>query len=407
MPVYTIGKNHQPVSPAATKMNDKGLEPDKNITDEEVNKWFDDAFRKFMEDPYVELNPGSSSHCSGFHTLTMDDEGNYKMRSIYGLANLEKANLTVKKALYQASRDGHLFYWDPSLGESGGMRQIYTKTSAVNGKMEQELCVTDDVREFPQVTKPESLAFWKYLLAIFSQTYRSEIREYNTKVAQYENVNTYSEAILEDASSQRNLMRVTQTDEERRKMLENKQERINAYERGKNLGVENENFKSPAEFVQEMKEYAKKDATEVFREEFLDKANPTVGDFCRGLVKIMMAQAAKITMYGYEGQSDEQIMNGLKDQQVRFRALEKGLRAYVPTQVDLNEVAELCKPMANTKRAVLAYKLVTPFSEHGLDDYFESLPKATDIQKKEMEQKQLENNEIQQNNPAINPIVKQ
>lgn len=406
MPVYTIGKNHQPVSPAATKMDDKGLKPDKNITDEEVNKWFDDAFRKFMEDPYVELNPGSSSHCTGFCTLAMDDKGNYKMRSIHGLVNLEQADLNVKKALYQASRDGHLFYWDASLGEPGGMRQIYTKTSEVNGKMEQELCVTDDVREFPQVTKPEAPAFWKYLLAIFSQTYRSEIREYNTKVAQYEDVDTYSHAILEDASSQRNLMRVTLTDEERQNMLKNKEERIRAYERGKNLGVENENFKSPAEFVQEMKEYAKKSATEVFHEEFLSKANPTVGDFYRGLVKIMMAQAAKITMGAYEGQSDEQIMNGLKDQQVRFRALEKGLRAYVPTQVDQNEVAELCKPMVNTLRAVRAYKLVTPFSEHGLNDYFESLPKAVDIQKKEMEQKQLENNEIQQNNPVINPFTK-
>ena len=406
MPVYTIGKNHQPVSPTATKMNIQGLEPDKNITDEEVNKWFDDAFRKFMEDPYVELNPGNPSHCSGFRTLTMDDEGNYQMRAIFGLSNLEQADLTVKKALYQASRDGHLFYWDSSLGESGGQRQIYTKTSEVNGKMEQELCVTDDVREFPQVTKPETPAFWKYLLAIFSQTYRSEIREYNTKVAQYEGVDTYSRAILEDASSQRNLMRMTLNDEERQKMLENKKERIRAYERGKNLGVENENFKSPAEFAQEMKEYAKKGATEVFYEEFLSKENPTVGDFCRGLVKIMMAQAAKITMYAYEGKSDEQIMNGLKDEQVKFRALEKGLRAYVPTQVDLNEVAELCKPMATTLREVRAFKYVTPFIEHGLDDFFESLPKAVDFQKKEMEQKQLENNEIQQNNPAINPMAK-
>lgn len=406
MPVYTIGKNHQPVSPAATKMDDQGLKPDKNITNEEVNKWFDDAFRKFMQDPYVELNPGNLSDCTGFYTLSMDDENGLSLKNIRGLLTLEQADLTVKKALYQASRDGHLFYWDRSLGESGGMRQIYTKTSEVNGKMEQELCVTDDIREFPQIAKPEAPAFWKYLLAIFSQTYRSEIREYNTKAAQYEDVNTYSEALLEGASAQRHVKRMGLTPEARKKMLDNKQERIHAYERGKNLGVENENFKSPAEFVQEMKEYAKKSPTEVFHEEFLNKENPTVGDFYRGLVKIMMAQAAKITMGAYEGQSDEQIMNGLKDQQVRFRALEKGLRAYVPTQVDMNKVAELCKPMATGLREVLAYKLVTPFSENGLNDYFESLPKAVDIQKKEMEQKQLENNEIQQNNPVINPFAK-
>ena len=82
MPVYTIGKNHQPVSPAATKMDDKGLKPDKNITNEEVNKWFDDAFRKFMQDPYVELNPGNLSDCTGFYTLSMDDENGLSLKNI-------------------------------------------------------------------------------------------------------------------------------------------------------------------------------------------------------------------------------------------------------------------------------------------------------------------------------------
>ena len=406
MPLYTIGKNHQPISPSVTKMDVQGLEPDKNITNEEVNKWFDEAFHKFMEDPYVELNPSNFNDCASFRTLSLNDEGEFSMRGIRGMTNLEQADLTVKKALYQASRDGHLFYWDPSLGESGGLRQIYTKTSEVNGKTEQELCVTDDVRQFPQIPKPKAPAFWKYLLAIFSKPYRTEIQEYNTKVAEYKGVGTYTDAILENASSQRDLMRTTLNDKERQKMLTNKHERIRAYERGKNLGVENENYKSPAEFVQEMKAYARMSETDAFYEEFLGKTDRTVGDFCRGLVKIMMVQAAKITMIAYEGKSDEQILNGLKDEQLKFRALEKGLRAYVPTQINSEEVQKLCGNMPATMREIHANKYVQPIIEHGLNDYFDSLPKATDLQGKEMEQKQLENNEIQQNNPAINPIVK-
>lgn len=404
MPLYTIGKNHQPVRPSGAEIRSLGLKPDRNITDEEVNKWFDEAFHKFMEDPYVELDPSNFNDCTQFRTLALDDEGNIQMCGIHGMMNLVQADLSVKKALYQAAREGLLFYFDKSLGESGGMRQIYTKSSEVNGKMEQELCVTDDVREFAQASKPEAPAFWKYLLSIFSKSYRNEIQEYNTKVAEHKKVNTYADAILDNAADIRNEMQAGNTADKRQKMLDNKQARINAYEKAKKMGLEADNYKSPAEFAQEMKEYARMDVNDAFYNEFLRKNNPTVGDFCRGLVKIIMVQVAKKIMDAHAGKSDEQVMNELKEQQPGFRTLEKGLRAFVPTQINLKDVEELCKPMASGLREVRALQYIEPIKEHGLDDYFDSLPKAKDFQEKEMEQKQLQNEQPQLKAPSLGGI---
>ena len=377
MPKYTIGRTHEPLRPNIADFDITGLERDPSITDAAANQWFEEAFAKFIDDPYVELNPSNINDCARLVTLAVDAEtGAMKMQPVYGLSNLDNVSLDTKKALYQASCAGHLFYYDASLGERGGMRQVYTKSTEVNGKTEQELCVTDQIQQFPAATAPKSPAWWKYIAAIFSKRYSDEIQEYKAQVAQSAKVDTYISAIGKQTEAFHKMMNHRVIREGRQEMLQNKQERIQAYEQAKQKGFESSNFKSPADFLQELRSDQRLNEKAAFNQEFLDKDNPTAGDFYRGLVKIMMVQLAKKTLMGTQTMSEEQRLEYAKEQQFSHRLIEKGLKAFVVTLVDPDKVEKICaKGTPNIMRDVLSKPYVNAVIENGLDQYFESLSK--------------------------------
>ena len=398
MPKYTIGKTHSSIRPNVAPLGDKGLDTDFDITTMEVNKWFDEAFRKFMDDPYVELDPTSATDCARLMTLSKDEEnGTLKLKPMESLTNLENMDMATKKALYQASREGHLFYFDASLGENGGMRQIYTKTEQINGKTEQELCVTDQIHHFPEAAAPKSPAFWKYIAAIFSKRYSDEIDAYRLQIALHAEVDAYIDAVGLRAEV---LRKDVGNGMKREEMLKNKQERIEAYEKAKERGFENSSFKSPKEFLQELKDNAKMNEKEIFSSEFLEKGGHTVGDFCRALVKIMVVQMAKKTLMGVEKMTEQQQMEYAKKEQFGHRLVEKGLKAFVLTQLDMKFVEEkICaNHIPNAIREANSYEIVKNIRENGLDNYFASLGEQAEAFKNAQKEKNLE---MQKNDPEI------
>ena len=173
-----------------------------------------------------------------------------------------------------------------------------------------------------------------------------------------------------------------------------------AYEKAKERGFENSSFKSPKEFLQELKDNAKMNEKEIFSSEFLEKGGHTVGDFCRALVKIMVVQMAKKTLMGVEKMTEQQQMEYAKKEQFGHRLVEKGLKAFVLTQLDMKFVEEkICaNHIPNSIREANSYEIVKNIRENGLDNYFASLGEQAEAFKNAQKEKNLE---MQKNDPEI------
>ena len=177
MPFHKIGE-HYPAAPLTFN--------DKQVSDQEVEHWFKEAFLPLQNNPYIDFEANNSEHVGYFFHLAADASNAEMQLSSTTQPEVikfdENTNIQQKRALFEASQNGNLFYYDKGLGDGGGMHQLYTRTVTVGGKQDFELCMTDAVTQLPAPAKPQGPSFWKYLLYPF---FSKEIQAYNAEVKKY------------------------------------------------------------------------------------------------------------------------------------------------------------------------------------------------------------------------------
>lgn len=412
MPMYRIGETNKPVRPDFARLDAEGIMSKNKPTATEVNKWYDEAFRKFIDDPYVELEADNATHAANFRILTEDAKGNVKMSKIEDLQNMKIMDMATKTKLFEASRAGHLFYYDMTLGQNSGLRQVYTKTVENKGKTELELCTTDDVTEFPEAVEPKAPAPWKYIAAIFSKQYRQEIREYNIAMAHSAKVDSYVKAISTQANRERSEVGKGSSIN-REAVMENKRQRIKAYQEAKDHGMATGTYKSPADFLKELKDLDGKGQLDCMQEEYQIGSGATVAGFYRAAVKILLSRIATQILNGYRievnGKSvlkpDREILETIGNKQAAFRNMEKGLRGTVPTQLDRNKIEEITN---NTKLSgpiktmeAIKYLNEIQFAEKALGNFLKPAESEVKVPHVEKSAPQL-----QQNQPSVDSMVR-
>lgn len=195
MPFYKVGEQAAPIAPSTHTGRTMA-------TREEIDAWFENTILALQDDPYIHMESNHEDYSELFRVL--NDESN-RADSIYaGSMSIEEYEIMQKELLFEKSLAGQLFYYDPTLGENGGFRQLYTKQVTVDGKQDYELCITGDVNEFPKTapTKPQHPGMWKYLFYPFFagqfKEYKAQMKEYEARMGEFEKISAMENSLAQE-----------------------------------------------------------------------------------------------------------------------------------------------------------------------------------------------------------------
>ena len=192
MPFHKLGENAKALEPTGAKLDYAGGQSYKvnsaeAVSDDVINSWFNEAFLSLKDDPYIHMKMGSTQHRDNLFVFNAKGDELVPFRSEGG--TIEQFSQEDKRRLFEASQENQLFYYDPSLGKNGGMRQIYTKTVDLeNGKKDLKLLVTEDVKDLPTRVEdePKAPTWWTYVKAFFRvKSARQEVEAYDRELADY------------------------------------------------------------------------------------------------------------------------------------------------------------------------------------------------------------------------------
>ena len=192
MPFHKLGEKAKVLEPTGAKLDYAGGQSYKvnsaeAVSDDVINSWFNEAFLSLKDDPYVHMKMNSVDHRDNLFVFNKD--GDDLVRFSGAGSTIERFDIEDKRRLFEASQENQLFYYDPSLGKNGGMRQIYTKTVDLeNGEKDLKLLVTEDIHNLPTRVEepPKEPTWWTYVKAFFRITSaRQEVAAYDRELADY------------------------------------------------------------------------------------------------------------------------------------------------------------------------------------------------------------------------------
>ena len=199
MPFHRIGEIYEPIAPSTAEAGILNTDAVDGVSDEDIERWYQDAFLALKDDPYIHFDLSDPNHGANFRVIAPSNNA-ATLLPVNALNHIDQATMLDKRVLFRAAQEGQLFYYDASLGEHGGMRQIYTKTVNVQDQKEYELCVTGKVDTLPNIApaEPQRPAFWKYLLYPF---FAKQFREYQAQKKAFDKVGTYIKAFDDGATN--------------------------------------------------------------------------------------------------------------------------------------------------------------------------------------------------------------
>ena len=199
MPFHRIGETYEPIAPSTAGAGILNVNAVDGVSDETIERWYQDAFLALKNDPYIHLDLSDPNHGQNFTVLSPSND-TATLLPMVNLNHIGQATILDKRVLFRAAQEGNLFYYDAALGEHGGMRQIYTKTVNVQDQKEYELCVTGQVDTLPNIVpaEPQPPAFWKYLLYPF---FANQFREYRAQKEAFDKCHTYVKAFEDGAKN--------------------------------------------------------------------------------------------------------------------------------------------------------------------------------------------------------------
>ena len=180
MPFYKMGEQAATIAPAMRDPEHLGLP---KASREEIDAWFNNTILALRDDPHVHMEMDHADYSDLF--IVLNPETNSADSIWASTMSIQEYGYMQKELLFEKSRAGQLFYYDPTLEEYGGFRQLYTKQVTVDGKQDYELFVTDNVTELPKTApvKPQHPGRWKYLLYPF---FAGQFKEYKAQMKEYE-----------------------------------------------------------------------------------------------------------------------------------------------------------------------------------------------------------------------------
>lgn len=199
MPFYKMGEQAATISPAMRNPEHLGLP---KASREEIDAWFNNTILALQDDPYVHMEMDHSDYSDLF--IVLNPETNSADSIWASSMSIQEYEYMQKELLFEKSLAGQLFYYDPTLEEYGGFRQLYTKQVTVDGKQDYELCVTDNVTELPKTApvKPQHPGRWKYLFYPFFagqfKEYKAQMKEYESRRGDFEKITRLEYALADE-----------------------------------------------------------------------------------------------------------------------------------------------------------------------------------------------------------------
>ena len=199
MPFYKAGEQSAPIAP--TLRNPEHLDLPR-LSPQELQAWFDNTILALQDDPYVHMDVDHGDYSELF--LLLNPEADRADVLIAGNTPIREYEAHLQQLLFEKSLTGQLYYFDPTLGEVGGLRQIYTKQVTVDGKPDYELSVTSKLDELPktQPVKPQHPGRWKYLFYPFFagqfREYKAQMKEYESQTRAFEKTKAMEGSLVEE-----------------------------------------------------------------------------------------------------------------------------------------------------------------------------------------------------------------
>jgi hypothetical protein len=199
MPFYNVGESAATIAPAMREPEHLGLP---RASREEIDAWFNNTILALQDDPYIHIDVEQADYSDLF--IVVNPETNSADSIWASTMSIQEYEYMQKQLLFEKSLAGQLFYYDPTLEEYGGFRQIYTKQVTVDGKQDYKLCVTDNVTELPKTApvKPQHPGRWKYLFYPFFagqfKEYKAQMKEYESQKADFEKTTRLEYALADE-----------------------------------------------------------------------------------------------------------------------------------------------------------------------------------------------------------------
>ena len=199
MPFYKMGEHAATIAPAMRDPEHLGLP---RASREEIEAWFDNTILTLRDDPNIHMEMDHADYSDLF--IVLNPETNSADSIWASTMSIQEYEFMQKELLFEKSRAGQLFYYDPTLEEYGGFRQLYTKQVTVDGKQDYELFVTDNVTELPKTApvKPQHPGRWKYLFYPFFagqfKEYKAQMKEYESRMGDFEKTTRLENALADE-----------------------------------------------------------------------------------------------------------------------------------------------------------------------------------------------------------------
>ena len=368
MPFHKIGE-HYPAAPLTFN--------DKRVSDQEVERWFKEAFLPLQNNPYIDFEANNAEHVGYFFHLAAgasDTGSELSSTAQPGVIRFdENTSIEQKRTLFEASQDGNLFYYDKGLGERGGMHQLYTRTVMVGGTQDFELCMTDAITELPAPVKPQGPSFWKYLLYPF---FSKEIQAYNAEVKKYTTLNTATKALAEKIPAHVNHMGGL-SDKTFQDAQAARTQRIQKYEYEQAMQTINPQPKKESayvqrpvgEFVQYLNNISRQDIYSIDRD-VMSKWGATVEDHYTAMAQMLEVQLAQRVLQEANSLPGNAGLEFLNRYQKPYQSLAHGLKDFVRSHISEDLLQNVIDgPLAKTDRSQELAVLKNELMNNGLVKY--------------------------------------
>ena len=422
MPFCKVGTHYDPIAPSTLTAYER---KSKDVSDEMIERWFNEALLPLQNDPYVHIQTDNRDYnmlFTGFH----DNGLAIMVLSTGSDPALREINLTKKREMFELSREGQLFYFDPSLGEDGAMRQLFTRSVEADGQQDFELCVTGEVNEFPRkvTTEPKAPSWWSYVKAFFGvKSAKAEIQAYDDTLADYNKCKEMESTFRSRRSDNRLWVRY-RTDGTLsttfKGVKEAQAEKIRAYEES----LQQEQSKpwkyqapdtrkmSNEEFFNHVQS-AHKRGEELSVSGVLTSENCTPENYYEVVTQRLESKVAgEILQKASAATTVEERNNILDAYKKNYTAIVVGLGEYVVSQTNNGVLTEHC---SHPQEQSAAYTALTASSDalflNGVNGYLEQMNRENTANEQASQQEKL-NNEVRLENEAPkkqqenNPLAK-